>query len=203
MTDVTINVTEFDGRVGALRDQAGTLAERLRAAAGSLRADNFAASLELDLPIRSYESAHGELQSRLGLSSGERWTFAELEVYRRPLARMHEARKILDAVEGLQLMRRGTASAASPLIRERIEGVRARLTGPDGDELAKLLIEQRHPINDLWTLALSGSSLDDDRWDSLAQSVEQFFGRSVAIAAIRGHLSGDDFEPIDTLPVSA
>ena len=188
--DVTIDVTEFDLHVGVLRNQAGTLAERLRAAASSLRQDVFAESLDLETPIHSYASACQDLQSRLGLPSGGPRTFTELDVYRQPLFRLHEARGILEAVERLGPSDKRTSAAETlcAAIRNRIEGVRAKLAGPDADELAKLIVERRHPVNDLSELVHAGESLDDERWDSLAQSVEQFFGREIAIAAIRGRL---------------
>lgn len=203
--DVTIDVTEFDLHVGVLRNQAGTLAERLRAAASSLRRDIFADSLELETPIDSYASACRDLQSRLGLPSGGPRTFTELDVYRQPLFRMHEARGILDAVERLQPSEKRTAAAETlcAAIRVRIDGVRAKLAGPDADELAKLIVERRHPVNDLSELVHAGESLDDERWDSLAQSVEQFFGREIAIAAIRGRLRPEVTESAELRSPSA
>ncbi len=202
--EVSIDLSEFDRRVGLLRDRAGLLADRLRAAANSLRGEVFAASLELESPLRSYASAHNDLLSRLGTGAGEPRTFADLEACRRPLARMVEACEILGAVESLQAVGLETAPglADTDTIRSRVAGVRAQLAGPDADELAKRIVERRHPINDLWTLALAAEPLDDVRWDSLAQSVERFFGRAVAIAAIRGKLRRVDREPAEIHPLS-
>lgn len=61
-------------------------------------------------------------------------------------------------------------------------------TGPEFPPEVKALVDHKHPFTALLTLVERLEDLDDERWESLQDTVSQALGSLLAVAASRGRL---------------
>ena len=71
------------------------------------------------------------------------------------------------------------------------ERVRSQLEGPDGGDIARMLVDGHHPLAALDQLLQSGDTLSNEQWDVARARVAEAFTPKLATAAARGRLAGD------------
>ncbi len=120
------------------------------------------------------------------------WTVKQGEEQKAHLeAHQQQALQVLDRV--LTIVHRDQI-VFPPLLecKERANELRLAVSTvrwPDSHPIIDVLVEGKHPFLDLLTLIEGQEELDDDRWAVLQDTIEQEFGRPLAVAASRGKLT--------------
>ncbi len=203
---------ELGGRLAALRSDFAALGTRAAGAAEALVATLPPPTLLLD-DLSAARDAFAALRSAMLQQAGalslvfdaeELGTLRDLEPvlaaitaaeeHRARLAAWEEAREeafgVLDRVIGL-IPREDKSLPALGEAQGRAREVRATLAGSAPAELeheTKTLPGKTRPFAELLALVEGWNALDDDRCAFLQDAITEFFGRSLALAALRGRI---------------
>jgi len=210
---------ELGGRLAALRSDFAALGTRAAGAAEALVATLPPPTLLLD-ELSAARDAFAALRSAMLQQAGalslvfdadELGTLRDLEPvlaaitaaeeHRARLAAWEEAREeafgVLDRVIGL-IYREDKSLPALGEAQGRARELRAALSGSAPTELeheTKMLPGKTRPFAELLALVEGWNALDDDRCAFLQDAITEFFGRSLALAALRGRIGREGEAP--------
>ena len=210
---------ELGGRLAALRSNFAALGTRAAGAAEALVATLPPPTLLLD-ELSAARDAFAALRSAMLQQAGalslvfdaeELGTLRDLEPvlaaitaakeHRARLAAWDEAREeafgVLDRVIGL-IYRESKSLPALGEAQGRARELRAALSGSAPTELeheTKMLPGKTRPFAELLALVEGWNALDDDRCAFLQDAITEFFGRSLALAALRGRIGREGEAP--------
>ena len=215
---------ELGGRLAALRSDFAALGTRAAGAAEALAATLPPPTLLLD-DLRAARDAFAALRSAMLQQAGalslvfdaeELGTLRDLEPvlaaitaaeeHRARLAAWEKAREeafgVLEGVIGL-IPREDKSLPALGEAQGRARELRATLSGSAPAELeheTKMLPGKTRPFAELLALVEGWNALDDDRCAILQDAITEFFGRSLALAALRGRIGREGEAPQPTPP---
>jgi hypothetical protein len=183
-------LTQLCSQLGALRDEAGPLADRLDAAAERLER-GFIPSGELLLELQRFAEHLEALGERVGLSR-DRWHNHTWFDWEQRCLERDRRDAILSLLKALSRLRHAAQPDFAPLQELLSEVAAVRQALESGREVDAALLEALwqgdHVWSDLLRLVSAGAEISDDVWEALQERVSRDLGRPLAIAVARGQI---------------
>jgi len=144
---------------------------------------------------RDFASLQQKLQSQGQPTAGQATSVAALErlceTVGRPAGGDAASQKAIALLDRVLSLTHGDQPDFAPLqkAREQARQLKQKLSTAAAPE-ARELADNRHPLAVLLTLVDSADTLDDERWATLAETVETAFGKALGVAISRGKIVG-------------
>ncbi len=209
---ITYNFGEFKDQIASLKEKFSKLAERLHQTAEALQDPGRIATAGLVDEMEGGQKDFLELHSKvleIGNSLGiadfpeneKIHSLKDLELMVNSFAEFEDKRKtfeelknrVLLVLERVALIGHRDAIDFQPLSEIKAKAAELRQAIADGSQPGShremdALANGSQAFSDLLTFIEASSELDDVRWGLVHESVEQNFGKSLAVAASRGKL---------------
>ncbi len=183
---------EFERRLQSLRDDRSRLVQTLRTAAHGIREQGQPPGLETIDELQFYRQRYIDLQQALvphqEVNTDQLPTFTQFEQQRQRLVEVDTL--------STKVLRANQLEHSDPLQKNLLDAVRESVAVlldklRDNSKCAEVVSFEQgtHPLAMLLRMCESIDSLSDDDWNVYEQRIGEEWGRSVAVAAVRGRIN--------------